>query len=190
MDLIWHRIEAWLKINAPEILNSLQSGASEQEIEETEAILGVEFPAYFKASYLIHNGLEKADYWIVGLDLLSLEEILEEWQELKDCLDEGDFDDERLICDCQLDRVIKTDYWWNYKWIPVTKDNAGNYYCLDLDPDINGNYGQIITFWHDSNDRELIAVNFRSWLEKIAADLENGVYIYDPKYKWLEPVDL
>ncbi len=51
MDLIWHRIEAWLKINAPEILNSLRSVASEQEIEETEAILGGEFPADFKASY-------------------------------------------------------------------------------------------------------------------------------------------
>ncbi len=65
-------------------------------------------------------------------------------------------------------------------------DGAGNQDCLDLDPDINGNYGQIITLWHDCDDRELVAVNFRSWLEKIAEDLESGVYIYNQKYNYLE----
>jgi len=59
MGRIWERIEAWLKINAPEILNRLEPGASQAEIENTAAILGVEFPEDFKASYRIHNGLEK-----------------------------------------------------------------------------------------------------------------------------------
>ncbi len=106
------------------------------------------------------------------------------WKEL---FDAGEFDDPECFSSyCELDRVIKINYWWNPKWIPITYDGAGNQDCLDLDPDINGNYGQIITLWHDCDDRELVAVNFRSWLEKIAEDLESGVYIYNQKYNYLE----
>lgn len=68
-------------------------------------------PENFQASYRISNGLEKADYWIVGLDLLSLNEILEEWSEWKSLLDEGDFNEDNSVCNCEIDRVIKTDYW-------------------------------------------------------------------------------
>ncbi|MDJ0723613.1 MAG: hypothetical protein QNJ38_00710 [Prochloraceae cyanobacterium] len=41
MDRIWERLEAWLKINDPAILNRLEPGASQAESENTAAILGV-----------------------------------------------------------------------------------------------------------------------------------------------------
>jgi len=106
------------------------------------------------------------------------------WKEL---FDAGEFDDpEEFYSYCEIDRLIKTNSCWNPKWIPIACNSSGDNYCLDLDPDIHGNYGQIITLWHDEEDRELVAVNFRSWLEKIAQDLENGVYIYNEKYNYLE----
>ncbi len=150
------------------------------------------FLQILKHLILIHNGLEEINVlWSDRFKLISLQRIIDEWNIWKELFDAGEFKDpEDFYSNCQLDRVIKIDYCWNCKWIPIACNGSGDNYCLDLDPDVNGNYGQIITLWHDSNDRELIAVNFRSWLEKIAADLENGVYIYDPKYKWLEPVDL
>ena len=49
-----------------------------------------------------------------------------------------------------------------------------------------GNYGQIITMWHDWVYRELICIDFYSWMEKIAEDLENGVYIYNEEDNCLE----
>ena len=175
MKRIWERIEAWLKINDPEILNCLEPGATQAEIENTAAILGGKFPEDFKASYRIHNGLEKRNYsWIDSWKFLGLERIIEEWKVWKELFDAGEFDDPECFSSyCELDRVIKINYWWNPKWIPITYDGAGN-------------HGQIITLWHDCDDRELVAVNFRSWLEKIAEELENGVYIYNEKYNYLE----
>lgn len=106
MERIWQRIEAWLKINASEILASLESGASEAEIKKKEAILGREFPEDFKTSYLIHNGLEELNIiWIDNFWLISLERIVDEWQVWQELFDDGEFDDpEEYYPCCQLDR--------------------------------------------------------------------------------------
>ena len=53
---LWDRIERWLAANVPDMLEGLNPGATTQEIEETEAFLGVSFPDDVRASYLIHNG--------------------------------------------------------------------------------------------------------------------------------------
>ncbi len=44
MQMIWKRIEDWLNIHAPELTSLLQPGASEEEIQHTEALLSVTFP--------------------------------------------------------------------------------------------------------------------------------------------------
>ena len=56
MQTIWDRIEAWLKINAPEMMNHLLPGVTEQDIRKAEAIFDLALPEEVKASYRIHNG--------------------------------------------------------------------------------------------------------------------------------------
>ena len=50
METIWNRIETWLAINAPEILDSLQPGATDQAINKAEAFLESKLPEDVKAS--------------------------------------------------------------------------------------------------------------------------------------------
>src|ERR687886_2714377 len=56
MRELWNRLERWLDQNVPEILATLNPGASLQEIQEIQHILGVRLPDDYVASCLIHNG--------------------------------------------------------------------------------------------------------------------------------------
>jgi cell wall assembly regulator SMI1 len=179
MEEIWTRIDAWLKVNAPKVFNTLQPGASDSQIQAAESILAIQFPEDVKASYRIHNGQQTIyDYGLIpeAQEFLSLERIQAEWAVWKELLNQG-----QLVGKGEPDPGIKSD-WWNLRWIPLTSDYCGNHYCLDLDPAERGNVGQIITMVHDDSYRELLAPSFRSWLENYAAKLESGEYVFSEKY--------
>ncbi|MEG4206534.1 hypothetical protein QUA20_21735 [Microcoleus sp. Pol7_A1] len=50
MKTIWNRINSWLAVNAPEILNNLQPGATHEAIKAAELFLEIEFPEDVKSS--------------------------------------------------------------------------------------------------------------------------------------------
>jgi cell wall assembly regulator SMI1 len=52
----WQRIEAWLAQHAPDHAQSLAKGASPDQIQKLEALLGVSLPAPYKESCAIHDG--------------------------------------------------------------------------------------------------------------------------------------
>ena len=85
MRNIWARIENWLSTNAPEMIDELLPGASDQEIYQAEKSLGIQFPKDVKESYRIHNGQnESIDNLVLGHQLLSLKEIIRVWKVWKD----------------------------------------------------------------------------------------------------------
>ena len=185
MQLSWTRIENWLADNAPEILENLNPGATEEEIKRTEEFLGVSFPEDFKDSYLIHNGQKPyvdtpdgqqwKDYCLMDMwQLLSLDRIKHEWSIWKELLDTGGLGDNYMTLDngevCE---------WWNPRWIPLTSNFCGDHHCLDLSASLRGSEGQIILMWHDIDIREIDAPSFKAWLGTFADDLEAGHYVYD-----------
>ena len=185
MQLSWTRIENWLADNAPEILENLNPGATEEEIKRTEEFLGVSFPEDFKDSYLIHNGQKPyvdtpdgqqwKDYCLMDMwQLLSLDRIKHEWSIWKELLDTGGLGDNYMTLDngevCE---------WWNPRWIPLTSNFCGDHHCLDLSGSLRGSEGQIIQMWHDIDIREIDAPSFKAWLGTFADDLEAGHYVYD-----------
>lgn len=178
MQEIWHRIEQWLAIHAPTVLADLQPGASEQAIAQAEKLLEITFPEDVKTSFRLHNGQTSNSPWMLdGWEFLSLDRICDEWSVWKDLHDSGDFAD---ILSTSSD-PIRSD-WWNPAWIPLTYDGAGNHHCLDLAPTAGGQIGQIISMWHDADERTLIAPSFRAWLNQFANDLEADIYILSPNH--------
>jgi cell wall assembly regulator SMI1 len=175
MDDVWNRVESWLAVNAPKILQGLLPGATEEAIRSTEEHLTVQFPADFRVSCAVHNGQRGTAPSLMGQwDLLPLEAVVKQWNLMKELSDAGRF--------ANADAVVETRgpvrmNWWNTKWIPVTHNGAGDFYCLDMDPASGGVQGQIITYWHVDTTREKIADNFRELLQKFADDL------YARKYK-------
>lgn len=177
MKELWERLETWLKAHYPELLNSLNDGATDNMIINAEEKMGIKFPNDFKESLKIHNG-QKGDFdypgLIGGYQLLSLENIAEEWEVWTNLLKEGDFNDwDELIFNTNK---VKTDQWWRTKWVPITANGGGDHHCLDLDPSEHGSFGQVIEMWHDDENRELVGDSFKECFNIIVENLENGTY--------------
>ncbi len=175
MNELWNRLKDWLEQNAPELLETMQPGASETQIVALEQHLGVNLPEDYRAFLRLCDG-QPNDPKIRFYDgeLLSTQTVKVQWDIWKELLDDGDFDD----YESQPHQGVKSD-WWNPRWIPFTHDGGGNHLCLDLDPAPAGTVGQVITMWHDSMDRELIFSSFTAWLENVVNGLESGRIVFE-----------
>ncbi len=184
MQQIWQQIETWLTGNAPEVLARLRPGASAEQLRDAESILGISFPEDVRASYLLHDGCNNPCGFIDGLDFLSLEAVIDEWRVWKELLDGENF----IKFESEPDLGVKSD-WWNPRWIPLTYNDCGDHFCLDMDPAPGGKPGQIITMWHDSPERTLVAVSFSDWFQQFAEALQAGLYCTSEEYYGLVSIN-
>lgn len=195
MNDLWHRFENWLEQNIPDAIQTLNPGASLEEIEAIQNILNIKLPDDYIASCMIHNGQnqESASLTCWGT-LLSLGVISDssfttvraEWTILKGVYDEDWINESEGD---RLDNLVK-NFWWIPKWIPITSNGGGDGFCLDLDPGENGTQGQVIEFIHDSGSRKVEAPSFRSWFEQLVNGVEEGSIVYDEEWGLVSRDDL
>ncbi len=179
MDSLWGRFESWLKIHFKDAFEDLNDPATDTQIQKLEATISTKLPEDFVQFLKVHNGQGNNSGWIIdGSELLSIERIIDEWGIWNGILSSGDFDG----MSAERGSGVKSD-WWNPKWIPFTYDGGGNHLCIDLDPAATGNPGQIITMWHDSEEREIKAISFRKWFEQYVNEVEAGKYVYSADYE-------
>jgi cell wall assembly regulator SMI1 len=171
MEKIWRSIEAWLEENAPRAFKDLNKPATAKGVAAAEKLMGVEFPEDVRASYLLHDGQVGAAPIMGEWQLLSLKVMKSRWKMLKESYDEGKFEESRV----KPKGPVKAE-WWNPKWVPVAYNGAGDLYCVDLDPAPKGKAGQLVSFWHVDDRREVVAKSFRAWLKEYADDLKAGRY--------------
>jgi cell wall assembly regulator SMI1 len=139
--------------------------------------MGLRFPSDLRASYLLHDGSGRYGIFPWGYMLLSLSELVSEWQRNKVRL-------------AQLDRAAKPagpirPVYWNTEWLPVGSNDSGDYDCVDLDPGLGGTIGQVIRFNHEVGPTRVAAESFGAWLALYADRLEAGLYRYDPHSLWV-----
>lgn len=175
MRRVWARIEAVLRVAAPDQLAALPGGASLDAIAAAEARLGFALPADVRESYAVHDGSGDTDvlpHRIMGLiqvPLLSLAEAVRDREMWLGWWDGGSFD--HSVAD---PRGPIRAQWWCRGWVPVTWDGGGDHLCIDLDPAPGGVPGQVIYFSHEVGPVEVVAESWRAYLEGYAADLESG----------------
>jgi cell wall assembly regulator SMI1 len=170
MKVIWDRIHSWLGQHAPAVLASLNAGATEEQLGAAEKALGVTFPADVRETYRLHDGQgDDSPVFLYGREWLSLERMLDEWRVWKDLLDGGEFEGNTVNAPAGVQAV-----WWHPAWIPLTYNGGGDHHCLDLAPAPGGKVGQVVSMWHDYDDRSRLAWSFAEWLEAFADHLEEG----------------
>ena len=149
------------------------NGASETELLELEKRLGLTLPADFKAFYQTYNGQDDcADALFDFFSLCTLEKIACCWEALK--INEDDF----LEIEADSDDGIQ-NIWGCSKWMPFAASADGHFLCMDFSPAKNGTYGQVITFWYNSPERELVALSFRDFIVEYTKNIQEGVYVYE-----------
>ncbi|WP_349294132.1 SMI1/KNR4 family protein [Lysinibacillus sp. Bpr_S20] len=105
--------------------------------------------------------------------MLSTHDIIDIWGILRDLLERNEFDDFESV---EAIGPVKTESWWNVKWIPFAESTSGDLLCIDLDPANGGEVGQIITFWHDWKQRKVIAPNLESFIYETLTTLNSEKY--------------
>jgi cell wall assembly regulator SMI1 len=181
MKTIWDRIHVWLAAKAPNVLESLQPGATEEAIRAAEAEIGVALPDEVRACYRIHDGQGAADPWeppgfLYGWAWNSLAEMVDDWRMHKELLEAGSFGENE---GCSNDPIRAL--WYHTAWIPITNSTFGYCHCLDLAPESGGHVGQVITWCHDVPTRYLQARSFGEWLIRFARELEAGEWTTSPE---------
>lgn len=163
---------------------TLNAGATEADFAALEQILGYALPEDFKELYRVANGEPSWHGVLMGEEWLSIERIISEYSVWNDLYTSGDFaDDDGTPYGCEPeDASIKSELWWNPKWISLTVDAGGNSKMIDLDPTEHGTVGQIIQMWHDDSSRSKEANSLREFLTQYAQDLEDGKYVLNAKW--------
>src|SRR5262245_40931883 len=177
---IWSRIEAWLRTHAPVLLESLEPGASAEQLDQAERELGRPLPGDFRESYLIHNGqrtvpaLMCVPRLINGTELYCLDEVLSTWQDLS-CAPAPE----------SSGRLVRTlgpvlPLWNTQSRIPFAGEFERYYDMLDFDPGPGGTPGQVVRTHHYEPFVCIIDKSFRAWMETFVYLLEGGVYSFRP----------
>ncbi|BAY29595.1 putative glucan synthesis regulatory protein [Nostoc carneum NIES-2107] len=176
MKEILHRIENWLKKNFSELLDTLNPGATAEEIQALETQIQNELPSSFKELYKWHNGQRSGTYpgLFYGLEFLSLVEVSANWQVWAELVD--DDINKHILCQSYSPGKVKEVY-ANKKWVPFAFDWGGNHLGIDLDPGEQGIRGQVINFGRDEEVKFIFGDNLESFLNWFITQLESGNYI-------------
>lgn len=169
METVITRLDKWFKSNRSAYYAKLQPGAADEEIHRFERLSGLLLPESFKALYRWRNGqpLDCYEAFHNNKMFLSLESIEESWTVLKELLEGGEFEIEN---------------WWRVSWIPFLDDGAGNHLCLDLEGTFTDHKGQLLEFWHDDSDRDILYPDFERYLETVVRCLEEQTWSEDEEF--------
>ncbi|MCA1995338.1 MAG: SMI1/KNR4 family protein [Coleofasciculus sp. S288] len=186
MRAIWDRIENWLGVNASKVLEGLQPGATQEEIQQVEDFFNVQLPEDVQESYRIHNGQYQGAYSLFPhVEFLSLNAMIERWKIWWSVGNEG-FE----YREWDIDKGVWRG-WCHPKWIPLTYESNGTCQCLDLAPEPGGKVGQIIIIEWQEPTRAIVAPNFKTWLTEFATELEYGEYVFSENgYGLVDRADL
>ena len=184
MENIVQELSQWLSEHISDLVDTLQEGISESEINNFESQYNITLPEDFKAFYLLHNGQKSGDFGLTDMgEILNLQGIEREWNIWKKLREDSIFPDSSAKCDNGIQQT-----WYDKLWIPFTADGNGNHYCLDLNPTEEGTFGQVISLWTDYGNRNIIAPSFQAFMEQYLADLKAGKFNYDSELTFLERI--
>jgi cell wall assembly regulator SMI1 len=138
---------------------------------------GVMLPTDLLALLQIADGETRSSAGLIGnWRLMSVQEIQGAWGLLTQLNNKGAF----TGLDPKNSPYLRKA-WWHPTWIPIVSSDTGHYFCLDTDPPEPQRQGQIILFLHDRPERVLVAASLSDWFHRIARDLDQGLYTYDPE---------
>jgi cell wall assembly regulator SMI1 len=168
----WQRIAKWAADNIPDGKFRLASGASSEQIDELEAVLGFPLPEDVRESYLAHNGTDETPFPFKNQEHSSLSFIAAVYPMYK-TFATGPNNEVAT----EVEGPIKPIFWSLHR-VPLTEDGGGSSLMIDLDPAEGGTVGQVIEHNRDLGPVRVIATSWGELLKTIADDAEAGRYIY------------
>jgi cell wall assembly regulator SMI1 len=153
------RLDIWLRRHRPDYHARLLSGMDDQQLQAFESALGLALPEGLRDFFRWRNGQDPKCYTslVHNFGLMNSKDVLDERSGLNELLDNGE---------------LEHANWWSHGWIPFLENGFGDFYCLDRGGTFTGSAGQVIRYWHDYEERSVIAPDFDSWLTAVVSRLE------------------
>ncbi|WP_039995261.1 SMI1/KNR4 family protein [Paraglaciecola chathamensis] len=176
----------WLSNHAPKIVEALQEPASTDKIKELETLVGKNLPESFFTLYQTYNGINPDMFanFAYGMPFISIEQTISQITEFELPNDKTNLN--------YADDGIKVGYSFGKLRVPIGDDSGTCLICVDLDPDINGTYGQVILIDYDHNIALKLADSVENYIETFTSDLLSGRYslqedALEDGVHWLQP---
>jgi cell wall assembly regulator SMI1 len=163
MPALLERLERWLRLYRAEYYEWLRPGVPERELTTLERDLGRNLPAGFRELYRWHDGQDPECTlpFYYNQMFMSLSQIQMVWAALGQLLDNGEFPEAN---------------WWNKSWLPFLGTENGNHLCVDLDGAFGGMPGQLLSFYHDWEGRNIEYPSMEKWMEAFVPTIEAGMW--------------
>ena len=163
MPVLLERLEQWLRLYRADYYDHLQPGLTERELRSLERDLGRNLPAGFRELYRWHNG-QDPDCTLpfqYNQMFMPLESVQVAWAALGQLLDGGEFPEVN---------------WWSKAWLPFLDSGNGDHLCVDLDGAFAGVPGQVLSFYHDWECRNIEYPSMDKWMEAFVPGIEGGLW--------------
>lgn len=177
----WSQVIAWLRAHAPSHEVQLAAPADDEAIAGAASAIGITFPDDLVELYRQLNGAESCavfpspdDYDPMAFTPMSLEELVNDWSNLKELVEIGQFAD----CTPKSPPEI-ADVWWSPAWIPFATNGGGDHLCIDTGPTEVGSAGQVIYHPHETGEHLLLAPSLAAYLSSLSQRLESGEFVFD-----------
>ena len=176
----------WLSNNAPKIVEALQEPASQERLIELESLVGKSLPESLISLYRTYNGIapDKFANFAYGIPFISIEQSIEQITEFEEPNDGVELS--------HSDKGIKGSYTFGRLRVPIGDDSGTCLICVDLDPDVNGVYGQVILIDYDNHIALKLANSVDDYIDSFSSDLLSGKYTLqedalEDGVHWLKP---
>ena len=134
-----------------------------KEYREFKEHTDLDFPENLKTLYQIPN----AHLDIHGLNLMTPNEVIEEWKNWKQIYDDPNWMLIDLTGNNFPDGRKTIGMYTNPYWIPFMATGGGNFVAMDFAPGSKGTSGQIIAFGADEIKIRYLAENLTDFLQQI-----------------------
>jgi cell wall assembly regulator SMI1 len=163
MPALLERLERWLRDNRPEYYDWLRPGLPERELTALERDLGRNLPAGFRELYRWHDGQEPECTIAFQYNqmFMSMDNVKLVWAALGQLMDGGEFPETN---------------WWSKAWLPFLDTGNGDHLCVDLDGAFSGVSGQVLTFYHDWECRNIEFPSLEKWMDAFVQSVEAGLW--------------
>jgi cell wall assembly regulator SMI1 len=153
------RLEKWLGQHRRLYLQALRPGASDAELDATQAALAVPLPDDPRALLRWHNGQERdfVGHFEGNWDLMSASEIAT----AKHALDAGEGAPDG----------------WQKAWVPFLQDDGDDYVVLDTSQP----GAPVREVWQGRKEHPAVAPSLAAWLGQFVAAVERGEYHEEPE---------
>jgi cell wall assembly regulator SMI1 len=171
---------------APQINTALQGPASKKSLEELKQLVGEKLPEGLIALYSEANGTAPDMFanFAYGIPFISIERAISQLEQFNSMSGDNELR--------YSDPGIKKSYTFSKKRIPIGDDNGTSLLCVDLDPDSNGIYGQVILIDYENDVAIKLSDSVEQHIEKFESDLKDGKYslqedALEDGVHWLSP---